>query len=74
MEKPGSKGLSLNSTQWKILSDNLEAVNNAVKERDEKYFLELTSSKAVSVSSYNGELQINLREFFDNNGQRQPGN
>ena len=70
--KPGKKGISLSSGQVEILLANLDAITDALDRQDQGYALELTNKRRVTVSSFNGAFMVNIREYFERDGQLLP--
>lgn len=70
---PGQKGISLSSQQWHTLSSNLTNINTALDAKDEAYFCELGSKKRAGVSSFRGKMMIDVREYYEKDGEMKPG-
>jgi len=70
---PGQKGISLSSQQWHTLSSNLTNINTALEAKDEAYFCDLGSKKRAGVSSFRGKMMIDVREYYEKDGEMKPG-
>jgi hypothetical protein len=70
---PGAKGLSLNPAQWSALRASLVSLSDALGRRDETFVADLGSGKRVSISSYSGKWLVDLREYYERDGQMRPG-
>ncbi len=70
--KPGKKGISLSSGQVQMLLSNLDAITGALDRQDMDFVLELTNKRRVTVSSFNGAFMVNIREYYERDGQLLP--
>lgn len=70
--KPGKKGIILSSGQVQTLLTNLEAITSALDRQDLTYVLELTNKRRVTISSFNGAFMVNIREYYERDGQLLP--
>ncbi len=70
--KPGKKGISLSSGQVQMLLLNLDAITGALDRQDTAFVLELTNKRRATVSSFNGAFMVNIREYYERDGQLLP--
>lgn len=72
-QKPGSKGLALTQEQWQLLATSIPSLSEAAEENNIEYFVELGNKRRASVTSYKGGNNVDLREFYDKDGNMAPG-
>lgn len=72
-ERPGQKGLALSASQWATLRCHIEDIQQAVKDENCEYLLELGNNRRATVGAYKDSLNINLREYYDKGGELAPG-
>ena len=71
--KPGTKGIALNKDQWHILEANIGDLSRALKNEDVEFSLELGKNRRAAVSDYKGKLSLDIREFYEKDGNVLPG-
>lgn len=72
--KPGLKGVSLIPDQLHTLQSNIPLIDEAIaKGGHPNPVLDLSKNRKVSVSSYQGRLMVDFREYFDKDGVLTPG-
>ena len=71
--KPGTKGIALSTDQWHILEANIEDLSRALKNKDVEFSLELGKNRRAAVSDYKGKLSLDIREFYEKDGNVLPG-
>ena len=74
---PGKKGISLSLPQWKVLRENIDKIEPAIETCDgsgaEVLVCEMSKMRRCSVSKYKGAVLLNIREYYEKNGQVLPG-
>jgi hypothetical protein len=55
-----------------MLLSNLDAITGALDRQDMDFVLELTNKRRVTVSSFNGAFMVNIREYYERDGQLLP--
>jgi hypothetical protein len=70
--KPGKKGSSLSGGQTRTLLTNLDAITNALDQHDLSYVLDLNNKRRVTISSFNNNWMVNIREYYERDGQLLP--
>ena len=72
--KPGKKGISLAVAQWEFFSKNLQEVDAAFQSCSKEYKLLLPESqKRVTVSNFKGRTLLDIREWYEKDGEFKPG-
>lgn len=71
--KPGAKGLALTPEQWHVLAASLTELNKAVEEDSIGHTVNLASNRRVTVTSFKGSTNVDLREYYEKNGDLAPG-
>ena len=71
--KPGAKGLSLSAEQWALISSARAAITKALVDKKLDYELDLGGMRKVSVSQFKGKTNINMREYYEKDGELKPG-
>uniref|UniRef100_A0A383V677 DEK-C domain-containing protein n=1 Tax=Tetradesmus obliquus TaxID=3088 RepID=A0A383V677_TETOB len=70
---PGKKGIALKPEEWRKVCDAAEAISSAHGGRDTRYKLDLGSKRQVAISEFKGTYYVNVREFYEKNGELLPG-
>ncbi|KAK9816898.1 hypothetical protein WJX72_006917 [[Myrmecia] bisecta] len=70
---PGKKGISLSLDQWAKLRGSAADVSKAADDCDLEYALDLASMRRVTITEFKGRVLIDLREFYEKEGQQLPG-
>ncbi|WIA32807.1 hypothetical protein OEZ86_005989 [Tetradesmus obliquus] len=70
---PGKKGIALKPEEWRKICDAAEAISSAHGGRDTRYKLDLGSKRQVAISEFKGTYYVNVREFYEKNGELLPG-
>ena len=65
--------MALSQQQWQTLAACLSDISKAVEAEEIGHFKDLGSSRRVTVSSYKGGLNVDLREHYDKDGDLAPG-
>ncbi|KAK3268183.1 hypothetical protein CYMTET_23303 [Cymbomonas tetramitiformis] len=74
--KPGFKGLSMNTDQWKVLHDNADTINEAVQTGGQQGIVaKLSTTRFVDVHQFKSMTMVSLREYYEdkNSGEMKPG-
>ena len=70
--KPGRKGLSLSVAQTQSILGALDAITTALNAQDVSYALDLSNKRRVTISNFNNSFMVNIREYFEKDGQLLP--
>ncbi|PSC71273.1 transcriptional coactivator p15 [Micractinium conductrix] len=70
---PSAKGLALQAGGWTALEAALPALSQAVEAGDDSHFVDLGGSKRASISSFKGRFTVDLREYYEKEGEMKPG-
>ncbi|PRW20186.1 transcriptional coactivator p15 [Chlorella sorokiniana] len=70
---PGSKGVALQAAGWAALAAAMPQLTAGLEARDESVFVDLGSNKRASVSGYKGRFSLDIREFWEKDGEMLPG-
>jgi len=75
--KPGKKGISLSTAQWRALRERLGDVAAAVEacraSGAETTVCEMSNTRRCSVSKFKGRVLVNVREYYEKDGRLLPG-
>ena len=75
--KPGKKGISLSTAQWRALRERLGDVAAAVEacraSGAETTVCEMSNTRRCSVSKFKGRVFVNVREYYEKDGRFLPG-
>ena len=75
--KPGKKGISLSSAQWRVLDANIDKVASAIEaceaSSQEQLVCEMSNTRRCTVSKYKGKVLVNIREYYEKDGEMRPG-
>ena len=75
--KPGKKGISLSSAQWRTLDANVDKLANAIEaceaSGEEQLVCEMSKTRKCTVSKYQGKVLVNIREYYEKDGEMRPG-
>lgn len=73
---PGSKGISLTTTQWEQLNKVVDGgkVSEALKDPgSESTMFDLSSTRKIGVRLFGSRVLVDIREYYDKDGQSLPG-
>ncbi|KAK9795239.1 hypothetical protein WJX73_010207 [Symbiochloris irregularis] len=71
---PGQKGISLHAAdQFSKIVDKAEDITKALADEDETYELQLSAKRKVTISKYTGKPTVNIREYYEKEGEQLPG-
>lgn len=73
---PGSKGISLTTTQWEQMKKIVDSgvVSEAVKEQgSEGKLFDISPTRKISVRQFGSNVLIDIREYYEKDGQFLPG-
>eukprot|EP01024_Parvocaulis_polyphysoides_P058100 TRINITY_DN621_c0_g1_i5.p2 TRINITY_DN621_c0_g1~~TRINITY_DN621_c0_g1_i5.p2 ORF type:complete len:231 (-),score=62.94 TRINITY_DN621_c0_g1_i5:271-963(-) len=70
--KPGKKGVFLTPEHFQTISEAGIQIQNALKDRNTSYELELDAKKFVHISDFRNNYSIDIREFYTKDGNRLP--
>ena len=70
---PGLKGLSLTPEQYMLLVAGLPDLNSALERQDDSIHIPLGGNRRASISTFNGKMMVDLREFYEKDGKMLPG-
>ncbi|KAI7839951.1 hypothetical protein COHA_006345 [Chlorella ohadii] len=71
--QPGSKGVALQAAGWAALTAAMPQLSAGLEARDESVWVDLGGNKRASVSGYKGRFSLDLREFWEKDGEMLPG-
>lgn len=75
--RPGKKGISLNVSQWNALKSVIDSAHDAFQQCEstgqEVLLGELSHNRRATVSKYKGMIFLNIREYYEKNGVKLPG-
>ncbi|KAL4420823.1 hypothetical protein ABPG75_010479 [Micractinium tetrahymenae] len=71
--QPSKHGLSLQAPAWAALEGQAAALSQAFEQRDDSFYVDLGGNKRASVSSYKGRCSVDLREYYEKDGEMLPG-
>ena len=75
--RPGKKGISLNVSQWNALKSVIDGAHDAFQQCEstgqEVVLGELSPMRRAVVSKYKGMIFLNIREYYEKNGVKLPG-
>ena len=75
--RPGKKGISLNVSQWNTLKSVIDSAHDAFQQCEstgqEVLLGELSHNRRATVSKYKGMIFLNIREYYEKNGVKLPG-
>lgn len=75
--RPGKKGISLNVSQWNALKSVIDGAHDAFQQCEstgqEVVLGELSHTRRATVSKYKGMIFLNIREYYEKNGVKLPG-
>ncbi|KAL4857528.1 RNA polymerase II transcriptional coactivator [Chlorella vulgaris] len=72
--KPGAKGLALQPEGWAVLVQQAGALTGALEAGDDAFRVELgASTKRASISTFKGRHSVDLREYYEKEGEMRPG-
>ena len=72
-QQPGAKGLAMSPPQWRKLADAMPQLTSAAEAEDEGFSLDLGNNRLASVKLYKGQVQVDLREHYEKDGDLAPG-
>eukprot|EP01024_Parvocaulis_polyphysoides_P037982 TRINITY_DN3399_c1_g1_i1.p1 TRINITY_DN3399_c1_g1~~TRINITY_DN3399_c1_g1_i1.p1 ORF type:complete len:239 (-),score=50.30 TRINITY_DN3399_c1_g1_i1:79-795(-) len=70
--KPGRKGLFLSPQHFEIFCDAGVQIQNALKDGNTAFELELDPKKFVTISDFRNNFSVDIREFYTKDGNRNP--
>lgn len=74
---PGTKGISLTRVQWDAFAPKILDISSAVTEVErtgtEVFVSQISSTRKCTVSIYNGNVLLNIREYYEKNDSMCPG-
>ncbi|KAG2493388.1 hypothetical protein HYH03_008519 [Edaphochlamys debaryana] len=68
------KGISLSPSDWATVAASVPAVSEALGRRDVAFSVQLSGSRRVTISDWNGATYVQVREFYEKYGKQLPGN
>lgn len=72
-QQPGKKGISLPADQFQKLLEAKASLTQALAARDTGFEVALSGKRKASISEFKGKLMVNIREFYEKDGQEKPG-
>ncbi|KAL3135856.1 hypothetical protein ABBQ32_007412 [Trebouxia sp. C0010 RCD-2024] len=70
---PGKKGISLPADQFQKLLEAQASLTAALAAKDTGFEVALSGKRKGSISEFKGKLMVNIREFYEKDGQEKPG-
>ncbi|KAL4451272.1 hypothetical protein ABPG77_009344 [Micractinium sp. CCAP 211/92] len=71
--QPSRQGLALQEGSWRALEGHMGPLSQAFEQQDTSFFVDLGGSKRASVSAYKGRYSVDLREYYEKDGDMLPG-
>eukprot|EP01023_Acetabularia_acetabulum_P023668 TRINITY_DN2306_c0_g1_i8.p1 TRINITY_DN2306_c0_g1~~TRINITY_DN2306_c0_g1_i8.p1 ORF type:complete len:443 (-),score=118.62 TRINITY_DN2306_c0_g1_i8:114-1442(-) len=70
--KPGKKGIFLTPQHFETICEAGDQIQNALKDRNMAFELELDQKKFVTLSDFRNNYTVDIREFYTKDGNRNP--
>jgi hypothetical protein len=71
---PGKKGIMLSPAEWSSLASSLPTLSKALEEGSTDEQVELSGTRKAVISDYKkGELSVDVREWYEKDGELKPG-